>query len=82
MKKVMPRTIPRKAAAKNRIRSDSLYKSLFSEKEMVESLLRSFVQADFVKDLDFSTLQLLPTQHVTENWRLRENDLVWQVEWE
>ena len=48
---------------------------------MVESLLRSFVQADFVKALDFSTLQLLPTQHVTENWHLRENDLVWQVEW-
>ena len=67
MKKVMPRTIPRKAAAKKlRIRSDSLYKSLFSEKEMVESLLRSFVQADFVQSLDFSTLQLFPTRHVTE----------------
>ena len=64
-----------------RIRSDSVYKSFFSEKEMVQSFLCSFVPADFVQDLDFSTLQMLPTEHVTETWHLRVNDIVWKIEY-
>ena len=64
-----------------RIRSDSVYKSFFSEKEMVQSFLCSFVPADFVQDLDFSTLQMLPTEHVTEMWHLRVNNIVWKIEY-
>ena len=48
---------------------------------MVQSFLCSFVPADFVQDLDFSTLQMLPTEHVTETWHLRVNDIVWQIKY-
>lgn len=48
---------------------------------MVQSLLCSFVPADFIQGLDFSTLQMLPTEHVTETWHLRANDIVWQIEY-
>lgn len=42
---------------KERIPHDPAYKQFFSNKAMVESLLRDFVPEDFIADLDFSTLE-------------------------
>ena len=42
--------------ARERIPHDSAYRQFFSNPEMVESLLRDFVPADFIADLDFLLL--------------------------
>ena len=52
---------------KERIPHDAAYKQFFSNPEMVESLLRDFVPADFVADLDFSTLERCSGSYVTDD---------------
>jgi predicted transposase/invertase (TIGR01784 family) len=58
---------------------DNIYKNLFSHPQMVEDLLRGFVQQDWVNELDFSTLEKVPGSYVSEDLRNREDDLVWRV---
>ena len=60
---------------------DSAYKQFFSNPEMVESLLRDFVSADFIADLDFSTLERCSGSYVTDDLRERHDDIVWRVGW-
>ncbi|MFL6264443.1 MAG: Rpn family recombination-promoting nuclease/putative transposase [Thermoanaerobaculia bacterium] len=60
---------------------DSGYKSLFSHPEMVEDLIRGFVREDWVRDLDFSTLEKVPGSYVAPNLMPRESDLVWKLRW-
>ena len=48
---------------------------------MVESLLRDFVPADFIADLDFSTLERCSGSYVTDDLRERHDDIVWRVGW-
>ena len=67
--------------AKERMPHDSAYKQFFSNPEMVESLLRDFVPADFIADLDFSTLERCSGSYVTEDLRERHDDIVWRVGW-
>ena len=50
---------------KERMPHDPAYKQFFSNPEMVESLLRDFVSADFIADLDFSTLERCLGSYVT-----------------
>ncbi|RRD68746.1 MULTISPECIES: Rpn family recombination-promoting nuclease/putative transposase, partial [unclassified Desulfovibrio] len=66
---------------KERIPHDPAYKQFFSNPEMVESLLRDFVPADFVADLDFSTLERCSGSYVTDDLRERHDDIVWRVGW-
>lgn len=66
---------------KERMPHDSAYKQFFSNPEMVESLLRDFVSADFIADLDFSTLERCSGSHVTDDLRERHDDIVWRVGW-
>lgn len=40
-----------------RIPHDPSYKQFFSNPDMVASLLRDFVPEDFIRELDFSTLE-------------------------
>jgi len=61
---------------------DNGYKRLFSHPEMVEDLLRGFVREDWVRDLDFSTLEKVPGSFITEELRGRESDVIWKVRWE
>ncbi|HEY2294642.1 MAG TPA: hypothetical protein VGM86_28405 [Thermoanaerobaculia bacterium] len=46
---------------------DSGYRLLFSHPEMVEDLIRGFVHEDWVRDLDFSTLEQIPDSYVAPN---------------
>src|SRR5206468_7608638 len=58
---------------------DRGYKRLFSHPEMIADLLRDFVHEDWVRDLDFSTLEMVPGSYVTRRLRRRESDVVWRV---
>lgn len=66
---------------KERMSHDPAYKQFFSNPEMVESLLRDFVSADFIADLDFSTLERCSGSYVTDDLRERHDDIVWRVGW-
>jgi predicted transposase YdaD len=46
---------------------------------MVRDLLQGFVHEDWVAELDFSTLEQYPASYITEDLRLRENDIVWRM---
>ncbi|NJN47503.1 MAG: transposase [Candidatus Competibacteraceae bacterium] len=58
---------------------DASYKLLFSHAEMVEDLLRGFVPQDWVKSLDFSTLEKSNASYVADDLRHRHDDVVWRV---
>ena len=62
-----------------RCQHDAAYKNLFTDPDMVASLLRRFVPADVVADMDFSSLEPFPAEHVAEDRRERRNDIVWRV---
>ena len=58
---------------------DKVYKRFFRDRRMVESLLREFVDAAVVQDLDFSSLEMLPTEHVSGKFHSSFNDVVWKI---
>ena len=64
-----------------RLPHDPAYKQFFSNPEMVESLLRDFVPEDFVRELDFSTLEQCSGSYVTDDLRERHDDIVWRLRW-
>jgi hypothetical protein len=60
---------------------DSGYKLLFSHPEMVTDLLTGFVHEDWVKELDFTTLEKRSGSYVSDDLRPRADDIVWRVRW-
>jgi len=64
---------------KERLPHDQSYKILFSNPEMVASLLLDFVPESFVQDIDFSTLDRVSGSYVTDDCRERHDDIVWRV---
>ena len=60
---------------------DETYKRLFSNKALVESLLRGYVREDFAADMDFATLENCKASSVTDDQRTRMDDCVWKVSW-
>ena len=58
---------------------DKRYKKLFSNHKLVEELLTSFVDEDFVKELDYSTLERLDKSFVTDEFADKESDLIYKV---
>ena len=58
---------------------DAAYKRLFSHPRMVEDLLRGFVAGKWADALDFTTLEKLPAEFVSEDLRRRRGDGVWRV---
>ena len=58
---------------------DEHYKRLFAFPRMVEDLLRGFVAGDWIDELDFSTLQKLSAEYVSDERRTRHGDTVWRV---
>lgn len=57
------------------------YKRLFSHPEMIRDLLLGFVPAEWVAELDFSTLEKYPTEFVDDRLRHRRSDVIWRVRW-
>ncbi|MGV8118269.1 MAG: Rpn family recombination-promoting nuclease/putative transposase [Candidatus Xenobiia bacterium LiM19] len=60
---------------------DRGYKRLFSHPRMVEDLIKSFVREDFVRDINFGKLKRDFDSFITEEFRERESDIIWQVEY-
>ena len=58
---------------------DPNYKRLFSFPRMVEDLLRGFLPGSWLAELDFSTLQKLPTEYVSDELLKRHGDCVWRL---
>ena len=58
---------------------DAAYKDLFSHPRMVEDLLRGFAAPEWSGALDFSTLEKLPAEYVSDDLRRRHGDLVWRL---
>jgi hypothetical protein len=60
---------------------DNSYKLLFSNAAMVEDLLRGFVHEEWVQALDFSSLEKVGGEYVSDDLRHRESDLIWRLRW-
>ena len=58
---------------------DETYKRLFAFPRMVEDLLRGFVAGPRPEDIDFSTLQKLSADYVSDELLKRHGDAVWRV---
>jgi predicted transposase/invertase (TIGR01784 family) len=58
---------------------DNPNKSLFYHHKLVQELLESFVHEDFIKELDFSTLQRLDKSFITEEFKEKESDLIYKI---
>ena len=61
---------------------DHSYKRLFSHAEMVTQLLQTFVDEDWVTQLDFSSLQKVDSSFITKEFREREDDVIWRVKFQ
>ena len=60
---------------------DNSYKLLFSHAEMVADLLRGFIREDWVRKLDFASLEKVNAGYVSDGMRGRESDVVWRLRW-
>ena len=54
---------------------DAIYKRFFGEPEMVRSLIEDFLPPALAAELDFSTLERLPAEHVSET--LQKRRAIW-----
>ena len=61
---------------------DHSYKRLFSHAEMVTQLLQTFVDEDWVAQLDFDSLQKVDSSFVSKEFREREDDVIWRVKFQ
>ncbi|HEX6903431.1 MAG TPA: Rpn family recombination-promoting nuclease/putative transposase [Thermoanaerobaculia bacterium] len=60
---------------------DSGYKLLFSHPGMVEELCRGFLPASWTARLDFASLEMAPTNFVSDGQQERRSDLIWKLRW-
>ena len=58
---------------------DTGYKLIPSHAVVVEDLLRGFVGEDWVEELDFSMLAKSRGSYVTDDFREREDDVIWRM---
>jgi predicted transposase/invertase (TIGR01784 family) len=58
---------------------DSSYKFLFSNPEFVRDLIIGFIPDDWLNSLDYETLEKVPGSYITEDFKQREDDIVWRV---
>ena len=63
-----------------RPRYDERYKRLFASPRMVEDLLRAFVSRDELDADNFSTLEKLPSEYVSDEPLKRHGDTVWRLQ--
>ena len=58
---------------------DETYKFIFSQRAAVEELVRNFVGEDLADELDFDTLEALPTDRISGGLVQRQVDLLWKI---
>lgn len=64
-----------------KIPSDPFSKSFFNEKDIVKSLLEYYVPCEIHRDIVYSSLELFPSERVTDKYRLHFEDMVWKAQW-
>ena len=69
----------RKKGARHKADHDGSYKNLFSHPEMIEDLLKGFVEESWVEEADFTTLEKVSGSYVSDDLRDREDDIIWRV---
>ncbi|EIJ42011.1 hypothetical protein BegalDRAFT_1108 [Beggiatoa alba B18LD] len=72
---------PRDKSEKKKPEHDPSYKRFFSHPEMVKDLLEGFVAEEWVKELDFKTLEKVSGQFTSHDLRSRDNDVIWRINW-
>ena len=60
---------------------DISYKEFFSDPQNVADLLRGFVDKDFIKELDYSTLERANADFVRKESGERHDDMIWRLRW-
>jgi predicted transposase/invertase (TIGR01784 family) len=60
---------------------DRGYKQLFSHPRMVEDLLIHFVSKDLAEVVDFSTLRELNGSYITDEYKKREADIIYELKY-
>lgn len=55
---------------------DAMNKAIFAHAEVFESFLSHYVDEAFIRDLDLSQIEPLPTEFVTEALRKRYSDCI------
>ena len=58
---------------------DSGYKMLFSNHEMVRQLLTSFVDEEWIHELEFGSLERIDKSFVSDRFEERESDIIYKV---
>ena len=58
---------------------DSSYKYLFSVPEMVRDLIMGFVPDEWLRRLDYATLERVDGSYITEDFKSRADDIVWRI---
>ena len=58
---------------------DETYKLIFSQRAAVEALVRNFVGEALADELDFATLEALPTDRISGGLLQRQVDLLWKI---
>ncbi len=58
---------------------DSGYKKLFSNPVIVKELLLNFVDEQWIKELDYDTLERIDKSFVTEEFINRESDIIYKI---
>ncbi|MES1245402.1 MAG: Rpn family recombination-promoting nuclease/putative transposase [Acidobacteriota bacterium] len=60
---------------------DKGYKLLFSHAAVVADVLRGFVKEDWVREVDFGSLERVDGTFVSRDLRSRDSDMIWRVRW-
>jgi predicted transposase YdaD len=58
---------------------DTGYRLLFSHAKSIEDLIRGYVHDPWLQQLDFTTLEQIPSNYVSDTFEQRANDVVWRV---
>lgn len=59
---------------------DNAYKYIFSNKRIFCELIKSFVNEDFVNEIDENNIELIDKSFVTEDFLSRESDIIYKVQ--
>ena len=58
---------------------DKRYKKLFSHPVIVKELLLYFIHEDFIKNLDFSSLERMDKSFITDDFKEKESDIIYKI---
>ncbi len=59
---------------------DSGYKLLFSSPELIRDLIQGFIPDDWLRGLDYGTLEKISNHYIADDQRQRTADVVWRVQ--